>query len=99
MLIVEVRSEQESKHNLVLCERNVADAFEGGIAKRGVDCVIVEKLTRSRHCASCHGAQLFGYHPYLILIVRMKSFHNINQRQLAPILVGLLCVDPASSSA
>jgi len=99
MLIVEVRSEQESKRNLVLCGRNVADAFEGGIAKRVVDCVIVEKLTRSRHCASCHVAQLFGYHPYLIRIVRKKFFHNINQRQSAPILVGLLCFEPASSLA
>jgi len=56
MLVVEVRSEQESKRNLVLSGRNVADAFEGGIAERIVDGVIVEKLIGSRHCASCHVA-------------------------------------------
>ena len=99
MLVVEGRSEQESKRNLVLCGRNVADPFEGGIAERIVDCVIVEKLIRSRHCASCHVAQLFCYHPYLIRIVRKKFFHNVNQRQSAPILVGLLGFEPAFFSS
>src|SRR3989442_1443605 len=41
MLVVEGRSEQESKRNLVLCGRNVADPFEGGIAERIVDWEIV----------------------------------------------------------
>ncbi len=81
MLVVEVRSEQESKRNLVLCRRNVADAFEGGIAERIVDCVIVEKLIRSRHCASCHVAQLFGYLSYLIRIGRKKLFYDVNHRR------------------
>src|SRR2546425_413339 len=39
MLVIEGRSEQESKRNLVLSGRNVADAFERGIAERIVDVV------------------------------------------------------------
>ena len=81
MLIVEGRSEQKSKRNLALSRRNVADPFERGIAERIVDCVIVKKLMRSRHRASCHVAQLLGYLPYLIGIGRKKLFYNVNHRR------------------
>jgi hypothetical protein len=81
MLVVEVRSEQESKRNLVLSRGNIANAVKRRIAKRVVDCVVVEELVGTMHGASYDMAQLPTYHPYLIGIVGKKLFYNISHTQ------------------
>ncbi len=84
VLIVKSRAEQESKSDVRLHRRNVADPPERRVVKRVADCVIVKELVRSRHRLSCHLAQLYAYPSYLIRIVRKKLSHNINQRQPSP---------------
>ena len=80
ILIVELRSEQESNRNLALSRRNIADAIKRRVAKRVVDSVVIEELVCSWHCASCYVAQFRGYLSYLVGIVRKELFYNISQR-------------------